>query len=634
MSALNRYIWRDLAPDERQRVLSRPDQRCAPEVSSLVRRLFEEVEQSREDALARWALELDGWAPAELELDAGVIDAARARLTREDLSAIDFAVDQVRFYHETTKPKPQAIESVPGVRTLLDWRPIATCGLYVPAGSAPLVSTLIMLAEPARVAGVTARVLATPPGADGKPHPAIIAAAAACGVERLWMIGGAQAIAAMALGVFTPKAQKIFGPGNAYVAEAKRYAAALTNGPAIDLPAGPSELLVVADRSANARYVAADLLSQAEHDADAQVILISTSEELIAEVEAEVERQVKGLGREPIARQSLRQARVISVGTLSDAIDVANAYAPEHVSLQIAAPETWLARIENAGAVFVGAMSAESFGDYVVGPSHVLPTDGAAKAYGGVSVVSFMKSFTVQTVSSAGARALAGPAAQLARLEGLEAHARAADIRLDNQDDETPPDLVVRRRRGDVVRKTTETEISVSVDLDRSSPVKIESGVGFFDHMLEQVAHHGGFSLTLTCKGDLHIDAHHSIEDCAIAFGQALSIALQERRGIARFGFVLPMDEAQASLSVDLGGRPYLVFDGAFKAPVIGAYPTEMTEHVFRSLAQALGATVHVAVAGENDHHKTEACFKALGRALRQAIRVEGGELPSTKGMI
>jgi len=630
---MKRYVWSDLSSPERQRVLARPDQRCAPEVAALVAQVFNEVASEGEAALARWALKLDRHAPAVLELNEDVVGEARAKLAAADLDAIAFAVDQVRFYHEATKPRPQTIESRPGVRTRLEWRAIETCGLYVPAGSAPLVSTLIMLAEPARVAGVAQRVVVTPPGADGQPHPAMIAAAAACGLERLWVVGGAQAIAALALGVFTPKAHKIFGPGNVYVAEAKRHAAGLAGGPAIDLPAGPSELMVIADRGANARYIAADLLSQAEHDSDAQVILLSTSNELIAEVEAEVERQVSGLPRETIARRSLEQARVISVRTIEEAGEVANLYAPEHLSLQVTDADTLLGAIENAGAVFVGALSAETFGDYVVGPSHVLPTDAAAKAYGGVSTTSFMKSFAVQTVDAAGVGALAGPAARLARLEGLEAHARAADIRVASS--QLPEgDAPIRRRLGEITRKTKETEIAVRVDLDRAVPLSIASGVGFFDHMLEQVAHHGGFSLTLSCAGDLHIDAHHSIEDCAIAFGQALSAALGDRRGIARFGFVLPMDETEAKISIDFGGRPYLVFEGAFSAADLGAYPTEMTEHVFRSLSQAMGATIHVSVTGENDHHKTEACFKALGRALRQAVRVEGAELPSTKGVI
>ncbi len=194
--------------------------------------------------------------------------------------------------------------------------------------------------------------------------------------------------------------------------------------------------------------------------------------------------------------------------------------------------------------------------------------------------------------------------------------------------------LTRSRRRAEIVRDTKETRIVAQVDLDAPGPVQIATGVGYFDHMLEQVAAHGGFALSLDCAGDLHIDAHHSIEDCALALGQALKEALGERRGIARFGFVLPMDEAEAKVSIDLGGRAYLVFDGAFAAPALGAYPTEMTEHVFRSLAQSMGAAIHVSVAGDNDHHKTEACFKALGRALRQAIRIEGEAIPSTKGAL
>ncbi|MFT3726516.1 MAG: imidazoleglycerol-phosphate dehydratase HisB [Terricaulis sp.] len=192
----------------------------------------------------------------------------------------------------------------------------------------------------------------------------------------------------------------------------------------------------------------------------------------------------------------------------------------------------------------------------------------------------------------------------------------------------------MRRRRAEVLRETKETKISVRVDLDKHAPPEIDTGVGFYDHMLSQVAQHGGFALSLKCDGDLEIDAHHTIEDCALALGQALKQALGERRGIARFGFLLPMDETEAKVSIDLGGRPYLVFEGSFDAPLLGEYPTEMTEHVFRSLSQSMGASIHLAVRGENDHHKTEACFKAFGRALRQAIAIESDTLPSTKGVI
>jgi len=257
----------------------------------------------------------------------------------------------------------------------------------------------------------------------------MIAAAAACGLDSLWVVGGAQAIAAMTFGAGMPKADKIFGPGSAYVAEAKRCAAAAPAGPAIDVPAGPSELMVIADEHAKASVVAADLLSQAEHDADAQVLFVSTSPALADAVECELEQQVQSLPRADIARRSLVQARSIVVSGLREAAAIANVYAPEHLSLQVRDPAPLIERVDNAGAIFVGAFSAETFGDYICGPSHVLPTDGAARAWSGVSVTSFMKSFSVQTLDREGADALSASAARLARLENLEAHARAAEIR-------------------------------------------------------------------------------------------------------------------------------------------------------------------------------------------------------------
>lgn len=631
---MKRRVWSALTPAEREQTLARPERRRDAEVVDVVRRIFDDVERDGEAGVDRWARELDGRPLERLSLSNTVVDAARATLEMADLAAIDTAIDNVRFYHEASAPRAVAVETIPGVVCRRLWRPIETCGLYVPAGSAPLVSTLIMLAIPALVAGVPQRVLVSPAGKSGETHPAMVAAAGACGLEEIWRIGGAQAIAALAFGAGLPKADKLFGPGNAYVAQAKRYAASMPGGPATDLPAGPSELAVIADASADAAFVAADLLSQAEHDADAQVLLISPSGEFIAAVEAEVERQLETLPRRAIARASLDEARFIKTRDLAEAIDIANAYAPEHLSLAVADPSATVERVRNAGAVFVGRFGAESYGDYIAGPSHVLPTDGAARTWSGVTTAAFQKSFTVQEISADGVARIAEPAARLARLEGLEAHARAAELRLGARakaDDGAP---IVRRRRAEAIRETRETKVAVSVDLDRQAPASVKTGVGFYDHMLEQVAHHGGIALTLACDGDLEIDPHHTIEDCALALGQALKQALGERRGIARFGFLLPMDEAEAKVSLDLGGRPYLVFEATFKQAKLGNYPTEMTEHVFRSLSQAMGASIHVAVTGENDHHKTEACFKAFGRALRQAIAIEGVETPSTKGVI
>ncbi|MGH6950304.1 MAG: histidinol dehydrogenase, partial [Vitreimonas sp.] len=417
---MQRLDWNSLSPGARAEALARPMRRSDQEVVATVRRIFDDVETQGWNAVRRWARELDGCEPTQLELSAAVVDGARAKLEREDVAAIDLAIDQVRFFHEATAPKACVVETVQGVRCTRAWRPISTCALYVPAGGAPLVSTLIMLAEPARVAGVPNRVLVSPPGRNGEPHPAIVAAAAACGLDALWLVGGAHAIAALTFGAGLPRADKILGPGNVYVAEAKRRAASLPGGPAVDLPAGPSELMVIADAGAEPAFVAADLLSQAEHDANAQVLLVSPSVELIGKVETELARQLETLPRSEIARASLGHARAIRVGSIDEAVDAANAYAPEHLSLAVAGPARILDRVENAGAVFVGRYAAESFGDYAVGPSHVLPTDAAARAWSGVTTAAFMKSFTIQEIDAEGVRRLAPAVARLARLEGLE----------------------------------------------------------------------------------------------------------------------------------------------------------------------------------------------------------------------
>jgi histidinol dehydrogenase len=273
------------------------------------------------------------------------------------------------------------------------------------------------------------RVVVTPPDSTGDVHPMMVLAARAGGVESLWLVGGVQAVAALALGAGLPRADKIFGPGNVYVTEAKRLAAEAPGGPAVDLPAGPSELLVVADSGADPTLVAADLLSQAEHDADAQVLLVTTDGALAAQVDGEIERLSAGLPRAATARRALASARAIICGDLEQAVEVANRYAPEHLSLQTRDPGRLLPLVRHAGTVFVGDWAAESFGDYLAGPSHVLPTDGAARAYSGVTTAAFMKSFAVQEVEPRAVAGLAEAAARLARLEGLEAHALAADLR-------------------------------------------------------------------------------------------------------------------------------------------------------------------------------------------------------------
>jgi histidinol dehydrogenase len=426
---MKRLEWSALSASERIAALARPQRRRDGAVLEVVRRIFDDVEALGAAGVRKWAKELDHYEPREIELSTRELDQARARIDAADLAALDLAVAQVRRYHEATAPKAEAIEVGPGVRVTRIWRPISTCGLYAPGGTAPLFSTLLMLAEPARAAGVRSRVLVTPPDNQGEVHPMMLAAAAATELESIFLLGGAQAIAALSFGAGIAKADKICGPGNAYVSEAKRYAASLPGGPTIDLPAGPSELLVIADAQANPAFVAADLLSQAEHDEDAQVLLVTVSDALLAAVEAELARQLLALPRQQIARQSLAQGRLIKVDTLQQAAEIGNLYAPEHLSLQVGDPEALAALIEHAGAIFMGAWSAETFGDYLCGPSHVLPTDGGARAWSGVSVASFMKSITLQDISEQGARRLAGAASRLARAEGLEGHARAAEMR-------------------------------------------------------------------------------------------------------------------------------------------------------------------------------------------------------------
>jgi len=428
---MRRVNWDELTASERAQVLARPSLRASASVSELVSDIFARMEREGEAAFNEIALRYDGARPTVLRLTKKVIDSARRALDRRDLDALEVAKANIKLFHEATKPQDISVTVAPGVICRRVYRPIGAAGVYVPGGTAPLVSTLMMLAIPARVAGVDNIIAVTPPDAQGGAHPAMIAAAAMCGLETLHLAGGAQAIAALAYGVAPLlKADKIFGPGNAYVAAAKTYAAALPGGPAIDLPAGPSELMVIADGGADPEIVAADLLGQAEHDRAAQVLLISTDAALAQAVGMALEIQAAQTPRAEIVAQSLAHGRIIVVSAIADAIDIANAYAPEHLSLQIANASDYVSRIKCAGAVFVGPWAAETFGDYVCGPSHVLPTDGAARAWGGVGVASFMTSMSVQELSQEGAGNLGEAAFRLAALEGLSAHGAAVSRRL------------------------------------------------------------------------------------------------------------------------------------------------------------------------------------------------------------
>jgi histidinol dehydrogenase len=422
--------WSALTPAERADALARPVRSDNAALRERVAEIIADVAARGRAAVDAWASRLDGHPCTVLAIDAAAVAAAEAAVSEADRAALAFAAHNVRRYHAAIRPRDSdPFETVPGAWARRVWRPIRSVGLYVPGGTAPLFSTLLHLAIPARVAGCPEVTVVTPPAKDGGAHPMMVLAAHLAGVARIHLVGGAQAVAALALGAGLSRADKIFGPGNAWVAEAKRQAAELPGGPAIDLPAGPSELMVVADETAEPARVAVDLLSQAEHDADAQVMLVAIGPGVAERIAAEVTRQVATLPRRALADAALASSRAIIVRDRADALAVVNAYAAEHLSLQVGGAEDWVADIACAGTVFVGSHTAESFGDYLSGPSHVLPTDGAGRAWSGVSVQSFMTSFAVQWATREGAAALAAPAAALARAEGLEAHARAADAR-------------------------------------------------------------------------------------------------------------------------------------------------------------------------------------------------------------
>jgi len=424
--------WQTASPDERRAALARPAAESRADVFAQATEIVAAVRADGDAAIRRFSRKFGGPELTDLRVSAAEFAAARAALSRDAVAALECAVANVSRFHEAQQSAPLSIETMPGVLCERITRPIDRVGLYVPAGSAPLPSTAIMLATPARIAGCASRAIACPPGKDGRVQPAVLVAAELCGVDTVYKIGGAQAIAAFAFGTETVgKVDKIFGPGSAWVTAAKQIVAADPAGAAIDLPAGPSEVLVIADDSADARFVAADLLAQAEHDVIAQVVLVTTSAQLARQVMDSVAEQMSRLSRQAILAQSIAHTRCIVVPDLDSAIAVSNEYAPEHLIIQTRAPRALLPQVTCAGSVFLGAWSPESIGDYCSGTNHVLPTFGYAKSYSGVSLLEFQKRLTVQELSADGLRALGPTAITLSALEGLDAHGNAVQVRLD-----------------------------------------------------------------------------------------------------------------------------------------------------------------------------------------------------------
>lgn len=434
MSAVNlkSIDWSGLTAAERRTVLQRPAHRDSTALLARVRVIIDTVRREGDAGLKAYARELDGVELETLAVSRSEFEAAEKSLTAEQRRALERAIANVTRFHEAQQAEPLSLETSPGVRCERHYRPIDAVGLYVPAGTAPLPSAAIMLAVPARIAGCPVRVMCTPPQRDGKADPAVLVAARLCGVDQVFKSGGAQAIAAMAYGTASiPKVDKIYGPGSAWVTAAKLLVGNDPDGAALDLPAGPSEVLVVADDTANPEFVAADLLAQAEHSADAQVVLVTTAIALGEAAIAALDRQMTRLSRGGTLKQAIEHARIIVVTSLEQAFEVSNAYAPEHLIVQTRDPRRWLPSIRNAGSVFLGAWTPETMGDYCSGTNHVLPTYGFARAYSGLSLVDFLKRITVQELTAAGLQDLGPTAVTIAGLEGLDAHANAVTVRLD-----------------------------------------------------------------------------------------------------------------------------------------------------------------------------------------------------------
>nr|WP_288935267.1 histidinol dehydrogenase [uncultured Allomuricauda sp.] len=409
-------------------ILKRPTQTVS-DIEAVVNSIFKEVQDEGDTVIKKYTAQFDKVTLDSLLVTETEIETANGNVSGALKQAINLAKSNIEKFHAAQKTTKVEVETMPGVDCWQEKRPIQKVGLYIPGGTAPLFSTILMLAIPAKLAGCKEIVLCTPPDKNGEINPAILYTAQLCGVTRIFKVGGIQAIAGMTFGTESiPKVYKIFGPGNQYVTVAKQLATKY--GVAIDMPAGPSELLVVADDSANAAFVASDLLSQAEHGVDSQVILVSTSEKLIEAVEEEIENQIKELPRKEIAEKSIGNSKLILVNNDQEALELINEYGPEHFIVCVENEDYYLENIQNAGSVFIGNYTPESAGDYASGTNHTLPTNGYAKQYSGVNLDSFMKSMTFQKISKKGIQGIGSAIELMAEAEGLQAHKNAVTLRL------------------------------------------------------------------------------------------------------------------------------------------------------------------------------------------------------------
>lgn len=427
MSMMKPVIWTELSESEQSALLMRPAVLAGKEIAKTVEAIVNDVKLRGDEALRDYAAKFDKTQLTSIRVDEKEINDAEKRLPSEIKDAMRLAVKNIEAFHRAQVLSAVEVQTMPGVTCRQVNHAIESVGLYVPGGTAPLFSTVMMLAVPAQIAGCKKVVLMSPP----KIADEILYAAKLCGVREIYQSGGAQAIAAMAFGTQSvPKVMKIFGPGNAFVTQAKRLVSECADGAAIDMPAGPSEVLVIADAQANPSFVAADLLSQAEHGKDSQVVLLTPDMKLAEQVAAEVDRQLETLPRKEIAKAALLMSRLIVAEDLAMCVAISNRYAPEHLIIETRNARELVAEVRNAGSVFLGDWSTESAGDYASGTNHVLPTYGYAKTYSSLGVSDFERRMTIQEVTAEGLRQLGPVIEKLAEAEKLQAHKQAASVRL------------------------------------------------------------------------------------------------------------------------------------------------------------------------------------------------------------
>ena len=547
-------------------------------------------------------------------------------VTDDEKFALYEAIKNISYVSKSQlKDISNSIEPISGLTIWDKFIPIKSVGLYVPGGTAPLVSSFLMQVIPAITAGCKDIIICTPPDKSGKVYPAILWLAEQLNVSNIYKIGGAQAILSMANGYLgIPKVNKIFGPGNSYVAEAKKY---VSNKVAIDLYAGPSEVMVVTNDKENISLASIDALSQLEHGKDSSAFILSKYKSVLNGVKKEIKSLSKDLSRTNLLDYSKNNISLVKCKSDKDIVNMINDCAPEHLVLLDDDFPKYVDSIENAGSVFCGSKSPVAFGDYASGTNHVLPTSGWAKSNSGLSINDFVKKVSFQQTNKNAFNYLSDKVIKLSEIESLDAHGLSVEMRK-NKDIDKPRTSFIRRQ-------TKETSIYASVDLDGQGLYEIDTGINFLDHMLEQFCKNSGLNIFLRTVGDLQIDLHHTIEDTAIVLGEVISESLSSREHINRYSSqTIIMDESSAKVDIDLCSRTNLNLSIPKLNNFVGDFPTEMLRHFLESFVKNLKFTCHIEIKGSNSHHLIEVLFKCLGKAFRESIQLNTQEITSTKGLL